>query len=99
MRVIRANIVDREHVHEELGQLVERRGVVTELLANHPGTGCGRGHDRLVPGEHARQPARKRHALVGVAAVQVHLAAAGLLLGELDLVPEPLQEPHDRLAR
>jgi hypothetical protein len=26
----------------------------------------------------------------------VHLAAAGLLVGELDLVAEPLQEPHDR---
>ena len=98
MRVIRANIVDREHVHEELGQLVERRGVVTELLANHAGTGCRRGHDRLVPGEHSGEPPRERDALVGVAAVQVHLATAGLLLRELDLVPQPLQQPDNRLA-
>ena len=47
------------------------------------------------PLEHVRKPARERQPLLGVAAVQVHLPAAGLLLGELDLVPEPLQQPHD----
>jgi hypothetical protein len=29
----------------------------------------------------------------------VHLAAAGLLLGELDLDAQPLQQPHHRLPR
>ena len=87
MWVIRANILDREYVHEELGQLVQRRRVVAELFAHHAGTGCGRGHDHLVPVKHAREPPRKRPTLIGVAAVQVHLPAAGLLLGELHLVP------------
>jgi hypothetical protein len=37
--VIRANIVDREHVHEELGELVQRRRVLAKLLADHAGAG------------------------------------------------------------
>ena len=51
------------------------------------------------PANTPAKPPRERQPSSRVAAVQVHLAAAGLLLGELDLMAEPLQQPHDRLAR
>ena len=38
-----------------------------------------------------------RLAVIGIARVAVHLPAAGLLLGEHDLVPEALEQRHDRL--
>ena len=58
-----------------------------------------RRHDGLGAGEHALEPAGERVALVLVARVAVHLAAAGLRLGEVDLAPEALQQLHDRTPR
>ena len=42
---------------------------------------------------------RELQRLVAVAAVRVELAAARLLVRELDLVPEPLEHVHDGLRR
>ena len=97
VRVVRAHVLHAEHVHEELGQLVDGRRVRAKLLAHHARAGCRGRHDGLVPLEHPGKPARQREPLVGVAAVQMHLPAAGLLLGELHLHAEPVQQPHDRL--
>jgi len=67
-------------------------------LPDHAGAGAGRGHDRLVAGEHVHEAARERSGLALVAGVVVHLPAAGLLLRELDPVAEALEQPDDRLA-
>ena len=49
--------------------------------------------------EHALEAPRERQPVVGVARVEVHLPAAGLLLGEVDLAAEALQQLDDRPAR
>jgi hypothetical protein len=96
--VVRAHVLDPENVDQELRQLVHRQRICAKLLAEHPRARRRRRHDRLVAVEHPRQPPRERQPFLRISAVQVHLAAAGLLLGELDLHAEPLEQPHDRLS-
>ena len=59
----------------------------------------GRRDDDLVPAEHAHEPARQRERVAPVAAVHVHLPAAGLLGREHHLVPEALEHLHRRAPR
>src|SRR5581483_3288889 len=68
------------------------------VLVHHRRAGRGRGDDRLVVAERADERTRHRQRVVAVAGVEVHLAAAGLPLGELDLVSEALQHGDDGLA-
>ena len=109
-----ADVGDAEDVDEELGQLVDARddgrdgvhegrvmrglGERRVVLADHDRARWRRRDDRVVAREHVGEPPDQRHALRAVAGVEVHLAAARLALGEVDLVPEPAQHPHDRLA-
>ena len=44
------------------------------------------------------EPPHQRDRLALVAGVGVHLAAAGLLHREVDLVAEPLEQPHHRAS-
>jgi hypothetical protein len=76
-----------------LRQLCEARVAV----ADHRGARPGRGDDGVVLAEHAHEPTGQRHGLQLIAGVRVHLTAAGLLLREHDLVPEPLEQPHNCL--
>jgi hypothetical protein len=95
VRERRADVVDAEAVDEQLRQLVDRQ--LGLLLTHRPRARGRRRDDRLVAVEHLGEAAREPDALVVVAAVQVHLPAAGLLLGEHDLVPEPLEHLDRRL--
>jgi hypothetical protein len=63
-------------------------------MTQHPGARGRRRDDHLGVREHAREAARQRSALAGVARVHVQLPAAGLLERELDLAPQPLQQSH-----
>ena len=60
------------------------------------GAGGRRRDDRIGPGEDAAEALDQRKPLVAVAGVEVHLAAAGLLLPELDGAAQPLQQLHHR---
>ncbi len=105
----RADVGHAEHVDEQLGQLVGARrdrghpaaqrlvvlGQPRVGVADHGHARAGRGDDRVVPLERVDEPAHHRQRLGAVAAVGVHLAAAGLLQRELDAVAEAFQHLHD----
>ena len=59
----------------------------------------GRGDDDIVGGEDIEEPLRECARLVAVAAVEMHLPAARLLLGEHDLMTQALEDLHGRLRR
>ena len=115
VREVRADVLHAEDVDEQLAELVHARpdrrdlagqpvvlrqlGQARVAVADHRGARSRRGDDRVVLAEHADEPARQRHGLQLVAGVRVHLPAAGLLLREDDLVPEPLEQPHHGLPR
>ena len=69
-----------------------RRGASSR---SHAGTRGRRTHDELLAGEDPGGAPRQVERLVAVAGVAVHLAAAGLLLGERHLASEALQQLHD----
>jgi hypothetical protein len=94
-----ADILDLEHVDEELRQLAHAVRDRRAVLAHHRDARGRRGDDVLRVPEHALEAPRQRRALVRVPRVDVHLAAAGLLLGEGDLHAQPLQQLDDRAAR
>jgi hypothetical protein len=103
VREVRADVGHAEHVGEELGQLVgparHRHGTPVQVrvhLADHPGTRTGRRDDRVVAVERLRVPLRELHRVRAVTRVVVHLAAAGLRRGEVDLAAEPLQQADHR---
>ena len=73
-------------------QLRDERVVATD----HRGARPRRRDDHVVAGERVGEPLDERDAGVLVAGVEVHLAAAGLLGRELDLVAQPPQQAHDR---
>jgi hypothetical protein len=52
-----------------------------------------------IPTHDADEAADERERLAAVAGVRVHLAAARLLLGEDDLVPQPFEHRDRRLPR
>ena len=111
--VIRADVLHAEHVDQELRQLVDARGHRGDLggeplvagqlgdprvvVAHHRRARPRRCDHRLRAAEDPHEAARQGDGLALVAGVEVHLAAAGLLQREVDLVAEPLQQPHDRL--
>ena len=99
MRERGADVLDLEHVDEELGQLADAIRDRRAVLAHHRDARRRRRDDVLRVAEHPLEAPGQRRALLRVARVDVHLAAAGLLLGEGDLDPEPLQQLHDRAAR
>jgi hypothetical protein len=67
-------------------------------LAHHAHTGAGGGDDGLVRREDLDEAPYQGYRLALVAGVEVHLAAAGLGEGKLDLVPEPLEHLDGRPA-
>jgi len=73
-------------------------GEVQVLGAHGRGAGGGGDHHRLGVAEHVHEAPHEGQGLALVAGVVVHLAAAGLRLGELDPVPEPLQHGDGRLS-
>jgi hypothetical protein len=107
VRVVGADVGDPEHVDEQLRQLEgprrhllgrRRQPVVAGLprdpgvlVAHRPRARAARHHHRLVPGERRHVAAHQRQRLAGVAGVDVHLPAAGLGHGHLDLQAQPLQ--------
>src|SRR5581483_10440152 len=97
VRERRADVLDSERVDEELGQLEDARAERRRLAHEADARRRGRDDD-VVVAEHRFEAARERGRLVLVAAVRVHLAAAGLLERELDLVAEALEELDDRAA-
>ena len=56
------------------------------LVADHPGARRRRRDDRVEAGEYVREPPDERHAVGAIAGVEVHLPAARLALGELDVL-------------
>jgi hypothetical protein len=66
---------------------------------DHRDARAGRADDgvRARLAERAHEPPDQRDRLAAVAGVRVHLAAAGLLAREDDLVPEPLEHGDGRL--
>ena len=89
--------------HEELGELVNgqgasRRREVTVELAHRSDARSRGSDDCFKAGEDLRKAASEPGRLLGVAAVEVHLATARLPVGEDDVVPEALEE-GDRRAR
>ena len=109
MRVVGADVLDAEHVGQQLGQLVAAAGhglgpAGQQLVAGPPGhhgvlvpdrarARPRRHHDRVVPAlEHLDVAPDQRQRVALVAGVHVHLAAAGLGLGEVNLVAEPLEK-------
>ena len=63
----------------------------------HVGGARARGSDdELEAGEHLDEPLREARRDIGVAGVQVQLAAAGLLPREDDLDSQPLEQRHGR---
>ena len=91
--VVRPHVLYAELSGEELGQLVHGRPVL-ELRPHHPDARCRGRDDRLGALEHPPEPAHEVQALARVARVHVHLAAAGLLLGEVHFAAQPLEQPH-----
>src|SRR5829696_3009529 len=108
MRVEGADIGHLELVDQKLGELedfgrelfylVEELPVVYELrghrveLADHTDAGARRRHNSLVASKDLHKAPDERYGFPRVAGVEVHLAAAGLLEGEVYLVPEAFQE-------
>ena len=92
-----ADVLDAEHVHEELRQLVDRRtrerdAHAAVVVAHEADARRARRDDRLRVPEHALEALGERPRVVLVARVAVHLPAAGLLRGEVDLAAEPLEQ-------
>ena len=106
MRERGADVLDAEPLHEQLRQLEDvgraaaaaRRAVGVELA--HVPTHDDDGDDDGLVAARRRSTKRRRERgrVVAVAAVHVHLAAARLLGGEDDLVPEPLEHLDRRAA-
>ena len=105
----RAHVLHPEPVHEELAQLDHARherpdlalqpvvagqaGDVRVLLAHHAHAGGGRRDHHLGVAERVHEAPHQRHGLELVAAVGVHLPAAGLLLREVHLVARAARAP------
>ena len=99
-----ADVSDAEHVDEEFGQFEHPRGERVDLagealvadplgdhlvlLADGSGAGAGGGDDVVERVERVDEPAHEALSVVRVPGVGEHLAAAGLLGGELDVDPE-----------
>ena len=115
VRVVGADVGQPQDVDQQLGQLVGLRrdagdglgqrlvtglrGQGGVLVADHADTGSGRADHGVVRREGLGVPPDQRIRLRPVAGVDVHLTAAGLGHREVDVVPEPLEQPHHRLAR
>ena len=111
VREVRTHVGHPQHVHQQGGQVVNARreaghgtgqgsvagfgGKLAVVLADHRGTGGRRAHDDVELREGLGEPPRQRQTLPPVATVEMHLAAAGLPLGELHLMAEPLEQRHD----
>ena len=98
MREGGADVLHAEFVDEELRQLehpLDRRQF-SRTIAVHDADG-----ETTVssPANTRSKRSASGVAVRRVARVAVHLAAAGLVLGEVDLDPEPLQQLDDRAAR
>ncbi|PQM46503.1 hypothetical protein C1Y40_03333 [Mycobacterium talmoniae] len=114
VREVGAGVGHLQHVDQQLGQLVQPwddaghlpgqaggAGPVGQhrvVVLDHRRAGPGGGQHRVVAVEGGAESLRQRHTVVLVAGVEVHLAAAGLLRGEVDLVTQPPQQPHHRLT-
>ena len=96
VRVDGADVLDPEDVDQELGQLEDPLHAVPAQVRD---ARRGRRDDGLEAVEHALEALDQRVAVIGVARVGVHLPAARLRLGELDLDPEAFQQLDDRLSR
>src|SRR5580698_4345121 len=102
VREHRAHVHHAQYVDEEFRQLIDARARVDaeypELVPDHARTGGRRRDDsviaREVPGEFPRQPGGG----LPVAAVEMHLAAAGLPGRETHLAVKPAQQRDDRPA-
>src|SRR5439155_8336645 len=107
-----ADVLDAQHVDEELGQLLDARRDLADgalqarvaglggddrvMAADHRGA-RRRGRDHGVePGERRGEPLDERNAGVAIAGVEMHLAAAGLLLRKGDIDAEPTEQPDRR---
>src|SRR5215212_539235 len=115
VRVVRAYVRDLEPLHQELRELEDPWGeglhplgepsVSRQLcrhgveFADHPDARARGGHDGLVGREGIHEAPYQGYRLALIAGVEVHLAAAGLLERELDLMAQPLEESHGRPAR
>jgi len=114
VRDVRADVLHADPVDEQLGQLQHPRHDRIDLghervvarppsqlrirITDHPDARRRRRHDHLRVGERLDEPPHERDRLTRVAGVGVHLPAAGLLGGEVDRHPQPLQQPHHRTA-
>lgn len=115
MREVRADVGDTEDVDEEFAEFVHLRCVGSHrvlqpvvarasrqprmLVAHRADAGGRGGDDRVVLTENLGELSHTGDRLVGIAGVGEHLAAAGLLDGELDLDAESLEEQHGRPGR
>ena len=115
VRVVRADVLHPEHVHQQLGEFVgaggHRFGAAGQrlvpvppghhgvLVPDRPGARAGRDHDRLAALEDLDVVADQGQRVPEVASVHVHLAAAGLRGRELDLMAKPFQQPDGGPAR
>ena len=96
MREGGADVLDPEHVDEELRQLEH------PLRAPRSRRNARRRPTARRPFESANTRSKRSAsaiAVVGVAGVAVHLPAAGLRLREVDLDPEALEQLHHRAPR
>ena len=114
VREVRADVLDAEHVDEELRQLehlgrhlLDRRGQAgiaratrddRVLMAGRAGARPGGSHHGVVPGEGLDEVPHDRDRLVEIAGVHHRLRTAGLRRREVHVDTEAVQQPHDRLA-
>src|SRR5262249_55576388 len=101
---------DAEDVDEELGQVVDARDEPVDrgrepgipgrgreqrvVVADHAGARGRRRDDRVVVREHVGEAADQRDALGAKAGVEVHLPAARLALGKLDVLAEAPEQTY-----
>lgn len=94
----------RRHGRDAIGQPAVSATVRGEtghegvMVADHRGTRSRRRDDDIVGLERPAEPIDERDAGVLVAGIEVHLAAAGLLGGEFDFVPQSPDEADHRPA-
>ena len=101
-----SHVVDAETPYEQLGELggalehgMRDAEQLRVQLTDDADARRRRGDDRVEPGERVDEPPRQHRGVGLIAGVEMHLAAAGLLRRELNLVAEPLEDPARRADR
>ena len=103
VQVIDQEVAELERPRRQLdGPCVPRRIVGQKLRIlelDHRRARARRDDDRAIAGEDLDRVLGLLAGQLGKAAVVERLAAAGLSLGKIDLVPQPPQQPHRGLPR